>query len=64
MKDVFKKLLGYCEHCNSYFKYPKRYRMNTNYEDEESNYTILCKDCEAECDTYWEEQWRDVYGWY
>ena len=36
--------------------------MNTRYEDEESNYVILCPDCWKECNEHWKEMWTDYYS--
>ena len=39
-----------------------RYRMHTQYVNEDSNYMDLCPDCRADCDAYWKEMWEDYYS--
>lgn len=45
--------------CQRYFVYPKKRRMNTQYENEESNYCEVCKECYEEIEEYWEERWAE-----
>ena len=40
----------------------ERYRMNTQYIDEESNYMVLCKDCQKDSDECWQEMWEEYYS--
>lgn len=56
------KLLGYCPPCGRAFVYPKRRRLNTMYENEESNYITCCEDCYKEAYDYYEELWADYYS--
>ena len=60
--NVFKKLFGYCVCCDRYFKYPKRRRINTAYEDDSMNYTRQCKECYDATIAYYEEMWADYYA--
>jgi len=39
-----------------------RYRMNTAYNDEESNWAILCPCCQKACKSYWDERWAEYYS--
>jgi len=48
---------GPCENTNAV-----KYHMNTKYEDEESNYTVLCPQCQEWCDEYWYDMWKEVYS--
>ena len=45
--------------CNRWFVYPKRRRMNTRYEHEESNYCNVCEACFEEIEDYWQERWDE-----
>ena len=55
------RILGFCPQ-HGLFKYPKRFRMNTQYVDDASNYMVGCKDCKTESDEYWDERWREYYA--
>lgn len=57
-----KRILGYCDGCGRWFKYPKRYKMNTGYVDEESNYEYCCIECHEEHEEYWQERWDEYYS--
>lgn len=59
MKEIIHKLFGYCGMCNRWFVYPKRRRMNTMYENEESNYCKVCKECYKEIEYSWKERWDE-----
>jgi len=39
-----------------------RNRQRTAYVDDELNYAILCPQCQAEADEYWDEMWLNVPG--
>ena len=39
-----------------------RYRMMTQYENEESNFMTLCPACQKESDDHWEEKRKEYYG--
>lgn len=56
---LLKKIIGYCPHCRRYFKYPKKRRINTCYEDGEKNYTYECKDCYKRTLEYFDDMWSD-----
>lgn len=62
IKTIINKLLGRCDHCGRYFKYPKRRRMSTAYVEEEANYCVECKECFIETQEYWADMWRDYYS--
>ena len=60
-QNYFRKIFGYCPQ-HGWFMYPKRFRMNTAYLEEESNYSVGCKHCQKECFDYYEELWNDYYS--
>lgn len=62
MIKLIHRLFGYCEMCKRWFAYPKRRRMNTGYENEESNYCDVCEECYKEIESYWQERWDDYYS--
>ena len=39
----------------------ERYRMNTQYYNDEQNYAILCPECQKACDDYWADMWAEYY---
>jgi len=55
---IRRSILGYCD-LHGYFKYPKRYRMNTAYVDDKMNYSFGCKYCQEESYAYWQERWDE-----
>lgn len=62
-----KRVLGYCDGCGDckfrFFKYPKKFRMPTMYEDEGLNYITCCKGYyENVVEPYWEERWEEYYS--
>ena len=62
-RNIFKKLLGYCPCCETYFKYSvKTSRRNTQYCDEASNWLTACKDCQDEDEAYFADLWQSYYG--
>ena len=36
--------------------------QNTAYNDEESNYAVLCSECQVEADAMWQDQWDEYYA--
>lgn len=62
IKNIFKYILGYCNCCGKYFKYPKLYRENTMYNDEEMNWHRECKSCFNKHENYWDECWKEYYS--
>lgn len=48
-----------CERCGEHGA--ERYRQNTQYENDESNFTTLCPGCREENDEYWAERWSEIY---
>lgn len=61
MRNFIYKLFGYCPN-HGWFLYPKKYRMNTAYIKEESNYSIGCKNCQQESYEYYQELWNYYYS--
>ena len=59
---LIKRMFGYCEHCNRWFVYPKKRKMSTAFEHEESNYINSCKNCYNEIEEYWKERWIEFYS--
>lgn len=53
------KFLGYCPCCGRWFQDVTSQRRLTEYENEESNYLMACKECHEEDDAYWEERWAE-----
>lgn len=56
---ILVKPFGYCACCGEYLVYPKRRRMNTAYERDESNYCFECDDCFKETQAYWRDIWEE-----
>lgn len=50
-----------CQQCRCYHSTVKRRRQHTAYENDESNFAVLCKSCQELQDEYWEERWSDLY---
>ena len=48
---------GLCESKNA-----TRYRQNTQYVDEESNWVTLCPDCATANDEHWSDMWSEYYA--
>ena len=48
-----------CSHCKK--NGAKKRRQNTNYPNDESNFAILCDDCQKDADEYWREMWDEYY---
>lgn len=62
-RNIFKRLLGYCPCCETYFKYGvKTERRHTQYWDEASNWLTACKDCHEEDDVYFDDLWGQYYS--
>ena len=36
--------------------------QNTQYENEDSNWCVLCAACQAQADEYWAERWAEYYA--
>ena len=53
------KCNGWDDPCNN--NNAVRYRMNTNYLNEELNWNTLCPDCQKLCDDHWKEMWKEYY---
>lgn len=51
-----------CMHCGVDNDTVVKYRQNTCYEDEESNFVTLCSICTKINDEYWEERWAEYYS--
>ena len=37
-----------------------RFRMNTAYHNEESNFMNLCPYCQKECKEFWDAEWKEL----
>lgn len=61
IRRFFWKIFGYCP-MHGWFLYPKRYRMNTAYVEDELNYSVGCKYCQQESYEYYQELWDDYWG--
>lgn len=48
-----------CDRCNR--KDASIHPQNTRYENDCDNYVVLCEECKADNDTYWEQMWKDYY---
>ena len=65
--ELLKRIFGYCpgygfgrcQSCRKWFKYPKRRRQSTEYEDRYSNYVICCPECFEEIEAIWAELWAE-----
>ena len=45
-----------------WFRHAKPKRMNTQYEDTDSNYCFACDACFVEIEEYWADMWREYYS--
>ena len=61
VRNFFYKIFGYCPR-HGWFLYPKRYRMNTAYYEDELNYSVGCKYCQQESYEYYQELWREYHS--
>ena len=62
VKKFIRNVFGYCEYCNRYFVYPKKFRRNTAFVDDSQNYMVGCKDCEKRDFEEYEEMCRDYWS--
>jgi len=61
LKKLFNWLFGpRC--CGCKRRGAKRMRMNTQYVNDESNYSNFCEDCFELSESYWADMWSDYYG--
>lgn len=51
-----------CERCLKVGDDVTRRRQNTQYVNDESNFCILCHDCQQEADEHWSDMWADYYS--
>lgn len=56
-------VLGWCP-SHGWLKYPRRFRMNTDYEEIEKNYSVGCRRCQIESYEHWQELRDDYYRSY
>lgn len=61
MNNLLKNIFGYCD-LHGWFKYPYKFRSNTEYINEEDNYETGCHQCEIESNEYWDSAWDSVFG--
>ncbi len=57
--DNLKRCEGALSECN---RFGLTYRQRTKYEDEQSNWRCLCKSCQDENDSYWDDMWKEYYA--
>lgn len=50
-----------CPQCGHLFRFPRIYRQNTAYVNEDDNYFCGCKVCQKENERYWDEMWKQIY---
>lgn len=48
-----------CERCEKVGPDVSRRRQNTAYVNDESNFAVLCDDCQKDADEYWSERWAE-----
>ena len=48
-----------CQNCGD--EGAERRRQHTAYMEDETNFSILCPECQEEADRYWDDQWDDYY---
>lgn len=60
-KNLLYKWFGFCA-VHGWFMYPKRFKMNTAYVDDEANYSYGCKECQRDCFEYYKERWDEYYA--
>ena len=39
-----------------------RQRQNTAYVNDEQNWVVMCPECAAANEAYWDDMWRDYYA--
>jgi hypothetical protein len=61
-KHKWWSLVGFCPQHGEYWQYPKKYRRNTAYVDDQHNWGYSPKCCQDEEYEYYQELWRDVYS--
>lgn len=62
-RNFIRSLFGWCPHCGRWLCWGvKRRRQNTAYEDEESNYITVCRECFDEIQALWDERWIEYYS--
>lgn len=53
------KCQGFSHECDS--DDAVRFRMKTQYVEEESNFAVLCSSCQKESDEHWQDMWDEYY---
>jgi predicted oxidoreductase len=53
---------GICPCCLQVVATIETRRMNTRYEDENSNWITSCLECFLESEDYWKERWDEYYS--
>ena len=51
-----------CQRCEKTGNDVMRRPQNTAYVDEESNWAVLCAECQEEADEYWNDMWAEYYS--
>lgn len=53
---------SHCPQCKQPARNIGRRRMNTAYQNDNSNFIICCRQCFDEAEEYWAERWADYYS--
>lgn len=62
MKNIIKKILGYCPCCGRWFQYStKRRRISIRYADKKARYYVCCKKCFDDLENEYEQRWERAY---
>ncbi len=51
-----------CNHCERDKPDVHKRRQGSAYPNDESNFAIICDDCQKESDEYWKEMWNEYYS--
>lgn len=62
-RNFIRAVFGWCPRCQRWLcRGVKRRRQNTAYQDEESNYITVCRECFDEVEEYWDERWKEYHN--
>lgn len=62
MKNVLKKLFGYCPCCGRWFRYSTKHRkISVIYADGKTRYYLCCKKCFQDLEDEFEQKWQKAY---
>lgn len=62
IKRFFMLILGICPQHGGLFNYPRKYRRNTAYVEDEGNWGYGCRQCQREDFDMMQELWDDFYS--